>query len=290
MNLTFKQRVALQFFNTKFKALSLVNEKLAAKSAFKLFCTPYSGKPKRTMPALFKKATPFQFLVDKSTIRGWNFLPHKNAPTVLVAHGFDSCSYKFESIINGLLQRKINVVCFDALAHGISDGKTINSLQYATCIQKLNDEISPINAIISHSFGGLATALFIEKAQLTIPLVLIAPSTNTKTAIDNFFKFLHIPLNLKPHFHTLIKELSGETVDFFNVARVCNHIKNSILWVHDEDDFICPLSDVTSLIEAQLPHIQFHITKGLGHNKIYKDKKVQDFFLNWLHEKLVIIK
>lgn len=286
MNLTFKQRVAIKYFNAKFKALLLVNEQLAAKSAFKLFCIPYSGKPKRVVPPLFKKATTFSLLFENNTISGWKFLPHQNAKTVLVAHGFDSCCYKFETIINGFLQRGINVICFDAPAHGTSDGKTINSLQYANCMQLVYKEVYTFDAVLSHSLAGLATALFIEKTGLAIPLILIAPSTNTYTAIDNFFTFLHVPQQLKPHFHTIIKELSGQSTDYFNVARVATNIKNPILWVHDEEDAICPINDIKPLMQTKPAHIQFSITKGLGHNKIYRDKKVQQQFLNWLSTQL----
>lgn len=286
MNLTFKQRLAIKYFNTKFKALALVNEQMAAKSAFKLFCTPYSGKPKRKMPALFKKATTFYFLFEKKKINGWHFDWHKNNPTVLVVHGFDSCCYKFDAIISGLLQQNINVICFDAPAHGTSDGKTINSLQYAKCIQQVYKEKIAFNGILAHSLGCLAAALSIEETKVNIPLALIAPSTNTYTAINNFFKFLHVPQNLKPHFSSIIQELSGKTVEHFNVARALQHVSNPTLWVHDEDDIICPLTDVKPLMESHPNQIEFKITKGLGHNKIYRDKAVQQQFLNWLAQKL----
>jgi pimeloyl-ACP methyl ester carboxylesterase len=225
-------------------------------------------------------------LFEENKINGWHFNWHINKPTVLVVHGFDSCCYKFETIIIGLLQHNLNVICFDAPAHGTSDGKTINSLQYARCIELVYTQKIAFNAILAHSLGGLATALFIEKTKANIPLALIAPSTNTYTAIDNFFKFLHVPQNLKPHFSTIIRDLSGKSVNHFNVARAIKDVSNSTLWMHDEDDFICPVSDVKSLIESHPVHIQFKITKGLGHNKIYRDKNVQQQLLNWLTQKL----
>jgi hypothetical protein len=58
-------------------------------------------------------------------------------------------------------------------------------------------------------------------------------------------------------------------------------LPNPILWIHDKDDDITPLDDVKPIIETNLPNIEFMITSGMGHRKIYKDnqvvKKVVDF-------------
>jgi len=44
--------------------------------------------------------------------------------------------------------------------------------------------------IVSHSFGGMAAALATESYLKSLErLVLIAPATETRTAIDNFFTF-----------------------------------------------------------------------------------------------------
>jgi alpha-beta hydrolase superfamily lysophospholipase len=65
-----------------------------------LFCTPYSGKPKRKAPAIFHNAQKLSIQLDNLTIRGWQWQPEKqNGKNILIIHGFDSCSYKFDKYI-----------------------------------------------------------------------------------------------------------------------------------------------------------------------------------------------
>jgi fermentation-respiration switch protein FrsA (DUF1100 family) len=60
------------------------------------------------------------------------------------------------------------------------------------------------------------------------------------------------------------------------------HIKASVLWVHDEDDQVTPLKDVEKLILQQPPNVEFLITKGLGHNRIYRDNEVKRKIFSFL--------
>jgi hypothetical protein len=59
-------------------------------------------------------------------------------------------------------------------------------------------------------------------------------------------------------------------------------IKAQILWLHDKDDKITPLSDVLRVKDENYLNIQFIITKGLGHRKIYKDAKIGKTIVNFL--------
>jgi len=286
MKLKLKQKIALQLYKTKFKAISLVSNKLAAESLFKLFCTPYSGKPKRKEPPFFKKATNIEITFEQLTIRGWQWIPlNYNGNKVLVIHGFDSCSYKSESIINKLYLSGYQVLAFDAPGHGISDGTTVNAKQFSECIAVIAEKFGTIYGIVAHSFGGMAAALATENYLAKLErLVLIAPATETRTAIDNFFSILRMPLKLKPEFNNIIKRLSGKDVSYFSVARAFENIKTKTLWVHDSKDMICPISDVTVVQKKNLHNIEFHITEGLGHNAIYRNQNVLQKIALFLNE------
>ena len=286
MKLKLKQKIAIQLYKTKFKAISLISNKKAAESLFKLFCTPYSGKPKRKEPPFFKKAKTIDILFEGMTVRGWQWIPANcNGSKVLVVHGFDSCSYKSESIINKLYLSGYEVLAFDAPGHGISDGKTINAKQFSECIIDIDKKFGTLYAIVAHSFGGMATALAIEKDLQNVErLVLIAPATETRRAIDNFFDFLKMPLKLKPEIDNIIKGLSGKDVSYFSVARAVENITTKTLWIHDKKDFICPFEDVIPVQKKNLPHVQFHITSGLGHNAIYRNQNVLQKIAFFLYE------
>ncbi len=286
MKLKLKQKIAIQLYKTKLKAISLVSNKKAAESLFKLFCTPYSGKPKRKEPPFFKKASSVNITYKNLTIRGWQWIPLQcNGNKVLVIHGFDSCSYKSESIINKLYLSGYEILAFDAPGHGISDGKTTNAKEFSECIIEIDKKFGTLYAIVAHSFGGMAAALATENYLHQLQrLVLIAPATETRRAIDSFFEFLKMPLKFKPAFDNIIETLSGKDVSYFSVARSVENITTKTLWIHDKKDFICPIEDVIPVQEKNLPNVQFHITSGLGHNAIYRNQNVLQKIAFFLYE------
>jgi hypothetical protein len=72
----------------------------------------------------------------------------------------------------------------------------------------------------------------------------------------------------------LILEKSGNPTSFYSLKRIVPTLENKILWVHDKNDKITPLSDMESLMIDQLSHVEFIITEGFGHSRIYKEKEV----------------
>ena len=60
------------------------------------------------------------------------------------------------------------------------------------------------------------------------------------------------------------------------------NIKATILWIHDEDDDITPLKDALKVKEQNFKNIEFVITKGLGHRKIYRDSNIKNMVVNFL--------
>jgi len=207
------QKLAFSYIKFKFKLIAFFSKKKAAQKVFQLFCTPFVKLPKK-QPAIFETAKKLNFKLNGLNINGykWNHSrPHK----ILILHGFSSASYKFNYYIEAFTNKGYEVLAFDAPAHGNSDGKTTNAVEYSVMIKKVIELYGPIRSFMAHSFGGMALSLALED----------------------------IP--------------------------------------HDEDDDVTPVSDALKVKEDKLPNIEFVITKGLGHRKIYHDaaikKRVVDF-------------
>jgi len=113
-------------------------------------------------------------------------------------------------------------------------------------------------------------------------LVFIAPATEVTTAVDNFFELLQLKGSIKTSFENYIQELGKQPLEYFSVKRTMAKIHSKVLWIHDKEDKVTPLKDIEPLIENQTDNIEFVITKGLGHSRIYRDedviKKVVAFF------------
>ena len=280
MNLA--QRIAINFYKTKINALAMVSPKKAAEYAFKIFCTPYSGKPVRPEPTNFQEAQKVNINFEGLTIRGWHWQPKEpNGKKILIAHGFDSFSYRFEKYIQPLLKSGFEVFAFDAPGHGISDGKTINALMYSQLMVKINNTFGGLYGIMAHSIGGLAASLAAEHLPALQKLILIAPAVETTTAIDGFIKFIGLNDDLKQKLTNYIVDFSQKPITYFATSRAVKKITTPTLWLHDTEDRICTFEDVKPVVALHLPHIEFYFTTGLGHSKIYREgktvKKIIDF-------------
>jgi predicted alpha/beta hydrolase family esterase len=266
-------------------AVSLVSPQKAAVLAFDLFSNPFKSRTKKIEPAIFHKAISHSLIVNNLLVRGFQWKAHQaNSKKILIIHGFGSDVYKFDKYVDALLKEGFEVFAFNAPGHGNSEGKRINALLYRDMILAVVNQFGPFYGMIAHSLGGLATSLATEKMndQLPSKIVLIAPATETKTAITHFFSILKVDEKIIAAFYELIQSLAKEPISYFSVSRIVREARFNTLWVHDEDDKICTFEDVKPLLNEQLPKLEFFITKGLGHNKIYKMDSTKDKIVHFL--------
>jgi len=276
------QKLALNYIRAKLNIIAVVSKKKAAKKAFQLFCTPFR-KQKKHNPPVFNKGEKLSFELDGLTIRGqrWN---HHHTQKVLIIHGFESNSKNFDRYIVPLIRNGYEVVAFDAPAHGKSDGKQLNLPLYVKTIRQVYHLYGPFQSYLSHSFGGLALSHFLETIPTdgTIKSVLIAPATETTSAIDSFFRMVDLDEEVRKEFDKIIYDKGGVWPEHYSIRRAMKNIHSSVLWFHDEEDDVTPISDVLKLKEENPPNIEFIFTKGLGHRRIYRDNKVVKRILDFL--------
>ena len=209
-----QKKIAIGLIRTKLNMLTLFNKRIAGKEAFRLFCTPLS---RYTGPEalIFKNGEPLQFEINGIKIRGYRC--NKAADKkVLLLHGFSSSCHKFDQYAAALIQKNYQVLAFDAAAHGASDGKTVNAVEYSDMIKKIIILYGPVDTFIAHSFGGIAICLALE----TIPhnaatkLVLIAPATETSSAVKGAFQMLGIKKkHVQQTLHDHILSVSGTRIE-----------------------------------------------------------------------------
>jgi len=280
-NMKLTQKLGIAYTQTKLKSIAFISKRKAAEKAFELFCTPFLKSYRKEEP---KNAEQLKFMVNNLTIKGhrWN---HPQTNKVLILHGFGSAAYKFEGYIAPLVKKGYEVLAFDAPAHGDSEGTTTNAVEYSEMIKKVIELYGPVNCFIAHSFGGIAISLAIENIphDSNIKIVLIAPATETTSAIDGALAMLKIKdKEVRKEMDNLIFEKSGKQTEWFSIRRAVKNIKAQILWIHDEEDDTTPLSDALKVKEDNHSNINFVITKGLGHRKIYHDAAVKKAIENFL--------
>ena len=285
MEIKLAQRLVLHYYKTKLNTISKLSPQKAARSAFKLFCTPPSKAHRKTeTPLVFQKGEKISMRVDGIILNGFRFQSlHPNRKTVLICHGFQSNCFKFEKYVRMLIKEGFVVLAFDAPAHGLSKGKTINASLYSKMILQIENEFGPLHAIIAHSLGALAASLAFEVMNdKEKKLVLIAPATETTTAITNFFKFVAANTKVRRAFEKYIYRIAGHPSSWYSITRAIQNFSSKTLWLHDEHDDACPYKDTEAIRKMELPHVEFITTKNLGHSKIYRDSHVQKTVIDFL--------
>jgi alpha-beta hydrolase superfamily lysophospholipase len=278
----FIQKFTIIYLRLKFTILSFFSVSWAAKKAFVFFCTPKFRNIKAPT-AIFNEAEKLELIFQNLRIAGyrWNLGKSKR---MLVLHGFESSMVNFDYYITQGIKAGYEVLAFDAQAHGMSEGKTVNVSEYTALIKEIENKYGGFNFMLGHSFGGLAIALYLEslKEQKNIKAVLLAPATETTSAIDGYFSYLQLNKRLRKAFDQLIFDISGQWPTYYSARRAMQNIKAPILWIHDEEDKITPISDVKKVIADNHSNIEFMITQGLGHRRIYRDINVRKKVISFL--------
>jgi pimeloyl-ACP methyl ester carboxylesterase len=277
-----KKKVAFLAIRIKLKLLSLISRRLAGKAAFKVFCTPFPAAI-NNKTGIFDHGEPLKFTVNNALVRGFRF-NHPADHKILILHGFSSTCRNFHWYISAFVNKGYEVLAFDAPAHGSSEGKRVNALDYSKMIREAYRLYGPFNGYLAHSFGGISVSLALEGLphDEKTKLVLIAPATETISAIDDAFKMLGLGSErIKNALKEEIFAISGKKAEWFSIRRAIKNINAATLWIHDKDDDVTPLRDVLKVREDAPPNVEFLITEGLGHRKIYRDeavkKRVADF-------------
>jgi hypothetical protein len=280
MNLA--QKLAIVVIRVRLQVLSAISYRKAAEYAFQLFCTPFRKSPK-IYPPVFANAEKLEFEFESGIIRGhrWNQEAEKR---ILIVHGFESSSKSFERYVIPLIRKGYEVLAFDAPAHGASTGRRIDLPKYVRMLSVVHQRYGPIEAYLSHSFGGLVLSHFLEQHphDENVKVVFIAPATETTSAIDSFFSYLGLSDFIRAEFERIIVERGGVPSSHYSIRRALQNIKASIVWYHDETDEMTPIEDALKVKEDNFPNVTFRVTQGLGHRKIYRDKGVQKQILEFL--------
>lgn len=276
------QGIIIKVFRARLQLLTAISKKRAGNEAFRIFCTPYFRMAYKE--TLFENAERLSFRFGSTNTVGyrWNKGGDKK---LLIVHGFRSATVNFLHFVPPLIEKGYEIVTFDAPAHGLSEGKSLNAIEYKNFIGSLNQQFGPFDAFLCHSFGGLAVSMNLAELpeNSNIKTVLIAPAANSKQLIEFFFKEMRIKDQLvQEHFYANIHRLSGKNIEWFSIARCAGSIQGPVLWVHDKDDAVTPIQDALEIQQTEPANFHFIFTSALGHRRIYRDKDVVSAIINFL--------
>lgn len=257
-----------------FPKVERISPALAARIFLRLFFRPlrYATPPKEQ--AVEKLAEKFSVVVSGRRIQFFSW-GEQRAPYVLLVHGWAGRATQFRKFIRPLMEAGYRVIGFDGPAHGQSEGKTTNILEFEEVLNHCATHFGAPEAIIAHSFGGGASLYSIANGLPVKKQINIASPVVADEIIKTFLQAVRGSWQTGMRFKQLLKEKLNRNFEDYTIQSVALRLPLDVdvLVIHDEDD-----RDVLMLhpevFKKLRPQIQTLYTKGLGHNRILKDDAV----------------
>ncbi len=245
--------------------LAVVAPQKAKNLSYKLFSEPRDGK--LNPDALFEvlQNVPLEYVnLDEHQFPVYHW--ENSGATVLLVHGWESNSARWEKMLPFLFEKNYNIIAVDAPGHGLASGKEFNIPLYSKFLNAVSKKYSP-SAIVGHSLGG-ATAVYFMKHYWhpsIRKMVLLGAPSDLEVLLSNYGKLLSLKkqtLRLLDkyyveHFNLHPKDFSGKLF--------ATEIDAETLIVHDVNDETVLLAESEKHSQA-FKNSSFITTNNLGHS------------------------
>ncbi len=260
----------------------------------RMFLSMYSTPPKRKLhdahhalrdTARVEKASFSRYAFDKRPLTLSLYSWGQPGEKVLLLHGWGGSPFDFKHMIAALVTAGYEVVAFDAPAHGASEGKKTNLMQWMHILEQLLQRTGPVHAVIGHSLGGLSAALTLVHTQASVPrLAMISAAVSAPVFFNETFQLFRIPQKVMPRVQQLIIKRLKSDLQQLDLFRHINQIRaDRILVAYDENDHLVKKEQISSFLQ-QYPAIQSLKIRGEGHFRIMKNESVINRVLEFLEK------
>jgi len=272
----------LRWLRFSLRIQSLISTRWAGWRIYRLwFTSPKHPEPKREQR--WRELAEFISLPHQyGAIATYKWGESRN--TVLLLHGWSGRGPQLGAFVEPLLAKGYQVVAFDAPGHGRTPGKTSSIFRMSDALQAVVDEIGPIEAVITHSFGAMLLAYALKHTDFkTDRAVCISSPTTPIFLIDRFCSIMAINDKVKQQFMRYTEREFGQNVwDKLSADKNVQDIQIPALIIHDQDDHDVP-SELGQRLAGAWPNSQFHLTKGLGHRRILRNKDVVNMVTDYIN-------
>lgn len=267
-----KTPLALKVIRWVFPRLERVAPPLANRYFVKLFFTPLRYRMPHKEKEFFDSAEKFSLTVSQKKVQGYAW---GEGPVVMVVHGWAGRATQFRKFIPALNKAGYRVVSFDGPAHGKSEGKRTNIIEFEAVFKTLFEKVGKPVAIIAHSFGGVATLYSITQGLPVEKVVNIATPTIADEIVNTYLRTIGGSPKVREAFNRHMLSTFGKT---FNELSALQFVKEfptpiQLLLVHDKEDEEVTVEHPLALVK-HYPKAELFLTSGLGHSRILKDEAV----------------
>ena len=243
--------------------LSYIAPKYASQKALNLFSTPRKGRVNEHQVSFLESAT--KAIIKYNHLDVATYVWKGTNKKILLAHGWESNTFRWNTLIEDLKKDNHTIIALDAPAHGNTSGKYFNAILYAECINEVVKKHQP-DIIIGHSVGGMATGFYQYKYQnkKIEKLVLLGAPSEFTGVFKRYVDMLGYNERIENGLNNLVEERLNQKPEHFSLANFSKDIETKALLIHDEDDKIIPYEDA-KLIAKNYKNATLISTKGSGH-------------------------
>lgn len=263
------------------KITQLFSTNLTARFGIKLFSTPIKftipNRERIMLQSAQKKIINITSISKKVEILSYGYSKKK----VLLVHGWAGRSTQLFMIADKLLEKGYMVISFDGPAHGNSEGKTTMMPEFLDTITEIDNQFGPFEAALGHSFGGMCLYYSVSNNFKIKKLVTIGAADKISDVILNFTKNLKVKSSIAYKMKNLFDKQWNTDIDKHSSSIVAENINIPVLIVHDSNDGDVPVSCAIN-IRQNIREGKLLITKGLGHTKILRNKKVTSNIVDFI--------
>ncbi len=204
-------------------------------------------------------------------------------PKIVMVHGWAGRAGQFRKMIPPFLEAGFQVIAFDGPAHGKSEGKQTNLLEFGEALNQIIEKEGQLKGIVAHSFGGVAVLFAVMNGLPVDRVINIASPTMASQVILNYRKALNASESAGKAFDQHLMKKYGKTFDEFSSLHFVRHLPGplNLLAIQDENDTEVALVNVEELKRAY-PPTTVHLTQGLGHTRILKDESVISLCIGYM--------
>lgn len=271
----FRETGSMRLLRATLGAVSKLSPALAAHAGYRLLATPprIAERPWQRELRQRAVASRLQFGADTLAVYQWGA---SAAPTLLLVHGWGARATHLGRMIEPLVSAGFRVVAFDAPAHGHSDGRATDLVEFAGAVHAVAQFAGDLHGVIAHSFGA-AMALLAARDWGMAPRrqVLISAFDHCKWFCTAFGQCAGLPPAVVERMrHILVERYNGRfDWDQSSVVEMLRLGNRPTLLIHDEEDPEIPYAHSLALLRGA-PRARLHATRGLGHHRLLGDPSV----------------
>ncbi len=263
--------------------LQLLSPKLVSKAAYKLMNKPRIRKLRNSEERVLNKSTMEKVAYKNFKIQKYQW-GNQNHKTALLIHGWEGQAGNFAAIVDVLVQKKYNVVAFDAPAHGKSSITKTNMFEFAEFLESQFNNLNP-QLIISHSFGSVNTATILRNnLEFNLNLwIMVTTPYKFLTRVNEISNQFGIKNKAKIELIKRIQNDTSENINQLNMSVFCqklSNVKNAII-VHSKTDKVLPIGGAREVAKA-FTECKLIELDNLGHyNILWSDElnKILSYYI-----------